>query len=541
MINVDMHEVRTRTNCITYEEELEMVISEKERKNNYQVNGRLILGLLVVLGFFTIIVLTTMLSTSDNIVKNNKIENVQSGSIPAQVEETKNDSLLAVVRTIDTENKQVTLYDIFGQNEVVLNYTGGTNITDEYGQIIAISQIVVGSMVDVTYTKNSNKVSDMSISSKAWKYVGVNNFTLNHSSHIMRIAKKQYKLTDGITILDGRELISLNDIAEQDILTIWGNEETIWSITVTRGHGFVILQDYQDFLGDNLTVGHEAMQQITNDMMITVREGDYNLTVENGEFSATKRIRINRNDITYVSLKDLGPGAPRHGRVLFEISPFGADLYIKGELISYADEIELLYGRYPIKVSLGGYVAYEGELIVDSPGKTIKVNLPESWSNQEAEISETNTQGNTKDNAQNNTKDNKQDNTNNNSPQDSTHLGGTQEQDEELSDTQQDLDQTSDNEDIKVPIGEADNADDDIIDTKHQIHIQNPIGASVYFDGEYMGTSPVSFKKIIGSHVITFIEEGHETMSYSIEVLNDGTDAYFTFPKLISKSTNNKN
>jgi hypothetical protein len=114
-------------------------------------------------------------------------------------------------------------------------------------------------------------------------------------------------------------------------------------------------------------------------------------------------------------------------------------------------------------------------------------------------------------------------------------------QDDVQGNSQHETEQTPGNGDENnIPADISDDAEDDdkIIDTKHKIHIQNPLGASVYLDGEYMGTSPVSFNKIIGSHVITFIEEGHETMSYSIEVSNDGTDAYFTFPKLISKSAN---
>jgi len=50
-----------------------------------------------------------------------------------------------------------------------------------------------------------------------------------------------------------------------------------------------------------------------------------------------------------------------------------------------------------------------------------------------------------------------------------------------------------------------------------------------------MGTSPVSFSKIIGNHVITFIKEGYETKSYTIDVINDGKDAYFKFDDLVPK------
>ena len=63
----------------------------------------------------------------------------------------------------------------------------------------------------------------------------------------------------------------MEDLAIQDELTIRGIDKTIWSVIVTKGHGTVKLKDYEAFLG-SITVGYEAVQEITEDMTITVRE-----------------------------------------------------------------------------------------------------------------------------------------------------------------------------------------------------------------------------------------------------------------------------
>jgi hypothetical protein len=52
-----------------------------------------------------------------------------------------------------------------------------------------------------------------------------------------------------------------------------------------------------------------------------------------------------------------------------------------------------------------------------------------------------------------------------------------------------------------------------------------------------MGISPCSFSKVIGTHVLTFIEEGYETMSYTVDVLNDNLDTYFNMPDLVKKES----
>lgn len=485
-----------------------MMMEKEELKNIYKVNSRAILLLLFGLGFVTIILLSAMLSASKQ-HRGPRTTNIPNGNEVQNAEDSNVGRLLAVVKEIDTENKRITLLDTDSRETVIFDYTGGSNITDRYGKAISINRIGIASMVDATYRRDKGLLTDMNISSKAWEYVGVSNFSINTADKIMKIATTKYRFNEDITILDGKDFIPIEKITQQDVLTVWGYEETIWSITVTKGHGTVVLEDYKPFIGDFITIGYESMQQITDDMEITVREGEFNLTVENGRYSATKTVKVKRNEITVVSLGDLGPDAPKHGRVKFEITPFGADLYIDRELTSYANPIELLYGQYNLKVSLGGYVSYEGVLNLDSAGKTIKIDLPEVKSFEQATVSETDSID----------------------TPDIGYAGDGTDTDADYADD--DTDYTSEDD---TDTDTEDDSSDDIRDPGRLVYIQSPIGASVYIDGEFKGISPCSFEKMVGSHVLTLIEEGYETMSYAIEVENDGKDQYFSMPALMPKS-----
>ncbi|MHB8129909.1 MAG: PEGA domain-containing protein [Mobilitalea sp.] len=470
---------------------------DKEHKQNYKVKSRPIVSLLIGLGFLSAILLVTMLVTASNSSspRGNNRKDASEDETEKLTTVTSDGEILAIVKEIDLERKQITLYDIDQQETAVLFYTGGTNITDKYDQIIAISQIQVGTMVEALYQKDNSRLTGMEISAKTWEYVGVSNLNIDRSNRVMKIVAAKYKYTDDVIILDRQDFIPVANLVEQDELTIRGYEETIWSITVTRGHGTVKLEDYEPFLGAGITVGYETMQQITEDMSITVREGNYNLTVEKGDYTATKNISVYRNQETTVTLSDLGPEALKQSRITFEIMPFGADLYIDGELSSYSNPLELNYGEHAIKVSLGGYISYEAILEVDTSGKTIKIDLPEATSKEEAVVSETDTE-----------------------------LG-------ENSDIEN---PDIENPDIENPDTVEDTSDTEgIIDSEHLIYVQSPIGSSVYLNGNFKGISPCNFEKVVGSHVITFIEVDHETMSYTIDVLNDGLDSYFTFPDLV--------
>lgn len=466
---------------------------DKKLKNHSRIKTGPIMSLLIGLGFFTIILMVTMFVASEQLNKqNNRISGSnkvkQEEADPSPKDQSEGATLLAVVKEIDKAGQRVVLYDVNHKKDVELYYTGASNIMDKYQQQIAIGQLPIGTMVDVAYQEKNRKIKDMQISTTAWEYVGVNNMEIDRSKRIMKIASNKYKYYDDIIILDGEDFVPVTALAQQDELTVWGYDQTIWSITVTKGHGTVRLEDYEPFLGAGITIGYEAMQQITEDLVMTVREGNFNLTVESGKYSATKNITVLRNQEIVVSLSDLGPAAPKRGRVTFEINPFGADLFIDNELTFYGSPIELSYGEHKVEVSLGGYTTYKGVLVVDSAGKKVKIDLPEASSKQDIEVTESEY-----------------------TPEISKPAEGDDNSDYNFED------------------------EDLIIDEEHRIYIQNPIGASVYLNGDFMGISPCDFEKVIGTHVLTFIEEGHITQSYTIEVSNDGKDAYYTFSDLVEE------
>jgi hypothetical protein len=482
-----------------------MSVLEKKRKKYYTINNRLIMSLLLGLGFLSAILLATMYITGEGAGRSTvPRRDIRAEETEDMVTQPVGTEVLGVVKEIKPEMQEITLYDVRKEELVTFPYSGGTNIVDKYGQRIAISQLPIGTMVEAVYPEQQRKLSDLRISTLAWEYVGVSNLGIDRSHRVMKIASNKYKYTDDIIILDGTEFISVHELAEMDELTVRGYEETIWSITVTRGHGTVKLTDYEAFLGDNITIGYESLQQITKDMVIKVREGNFNLTVEDSDFTATKNITVYRNQETVVSLSDLGPDAAKRGLVTFEISPFGADLFVDGKLTNYADALELTYGKHDIVVSLDGYTTYEGKLDVDNAGSTIRIGLPEESRNEEATVTETETQPGPGGNG--------------------SKAPGDDNEASEGDDNNSDGDNT---DNISNDEFEA--------DERHKIHVQNPIGASVYLNGEYQGTSPTSFTKLIGTHVLTFIKEGYETTSYTVEVSDDNLDTYFNMPDLVKK------
>jgi hypothetical protein len=64
------------------------------------------------------------------------------------------------------------------------------------------------------------------------------------------------------------------------------------------------------------------------------------------------------------------------------------------------------------------------------------------------------------------------------------------------------------------------------------ICITAPEGAKVYFDGAYVGVSPVTINKVEGEHTIIFKKDGYMTKSYTVDVSDDTEDMILSFPEM---------
>lgn len=405
--------------------------------------------------------------------------------------------LSALLVSKSNEDNSITLKDINTGVEVKLKLTGGSDIRDKYNQAITVSSLEIGEIVKATYKEKTGTLISLLVEEEYFTYKGISNWYLDEESKSLYIAENRYLLHDNLMVSRGDELLSLEDLSSKDELLVRGKEKVIFSIEVTKGHGKIYVTDYDDFIGGIAYVGKREIIPIVEDMIITARVGEFDLTFEHDDLVGTKRITLDTDGEVYVSMEEFKRPPVKMGSVQFQIKPNGADLFIDDKLFSYENPIDLEYGNYSIKVSLGGYVTYTGRLEVEEDDKSIYIDLIES----------------------------------NKEPNDGEATNGNDngESDENIADNQEsDGNQIEDN-----PVDNNDNVEEQDIAGKGYIYIQKPADASVYFDGEFKGSAPVAFKKEVGTHYITFIQTGYETKTYTVEVLDNEEDLELSFPSLI--------
>lgn len=487
---------------------------------------KLTIMLVVIIGFFLIVMSHIFMSA---ITKEEKPKKKVVNQIDPVIEEESQNTLDAsrcVIRSIDLNEKIISFYNISKDINISLIYTGTSNIRDEYDQVIAASQLMTGQLVEVTY-ENGTLIS-LSNSKEAWEYTNVTNVIPNLEEQWIKLYGSKYRYTSNLYVQDADGECGLLSISSQDQLVIRGYDRTIYAILVEKGHGTVILQNCEYFEGGILTIGNREYVEFSEDMRFTVREGEILVEAVKDDIENSTIIKVVKDEEVILDLGELAPEPPKIGEVTFEIRPFGAELFIDDALMSYSDPIEMTYGDHIIEVSLNGYETYTGVYEVNQESDIIKIELPESVSEDE---DTSNTQPSTKpesnsSQSQPNTGNDSNDSDNESSDSNSNSSNSNS----EPSNSDNNSSNSNDKPEEK-PEEESSNSSD--IDSKHKITILAPSNVSVYINGVYKGITPLTIEKPLGVTYITLLREGYEQITHTVKIPDDNEDKSYKFPNLI--------
>lgn len=434
---------------------------------------------------------------------------------------------VGVVLSVDVENKIINLQSVTTGEKLFLNYTGGCDVRDKYNEILSITQVEPGEIVDFSYVASKKKMYSLTISNTAWEYKEVKNLKVNEPENIMSIADVKYKYSDMLVILSEGESAMLMDINSEDTLILRGIGKQVCSIVIDKGHGYVKLVNSDYFVGGWVEVGQAAVKPVTKDMMLVVPEGNYTLSISKDGVGGSKSITVTRNEEITVDVGDLKGEELPLGSVKFNITPKEAVLTIDGKEMAHNEIITLKYGSHKLKITADGYETYSGTLKVKETLKELDIALTkESGSTtvtptasaavtQAAQITGeaavTPTEGAAVTPASGTSPSI--------TPVVSIISGG-----EDGADTTHSDEASGDEEDSTSQSTSTGSS---------KIYITAPTGAEVYLDGTYMGLVPIDFAKTSGTHTITLRKEGYKTKSYTVYISDDSADATYSFSDMV--------
>ena len=384
----------------------------------------------------------------------------------------------AVLVDINSVDSTVTLLNLDLGKQYTLSMDGTTRYADKYGKAISLEQLREGDIVDVTFLKTKKHLTAMQLSRSAWQYDDVERYELNTVRREVTIGGEVFKLSRDTRYFSQGHSIEEMDLNPSDILTFHGIDTTVLSVTVEKGHGYLRLVNDENFIGGWLEIGQTQIVRITEDMLVTVPEGSYQVDISYNGGGGTKNVVINRNEETTLDIGDLEVAEVQYGMVLFSMNPSGAELYIDGSQVDPSQPITLEYGIHQIIAKADGYKSLTQYLRVAQESAGVDVELDKVDSDSDESTSSSSTASST-----------------------------------------------------------ATSSSADTTTTYYRVHIDAPEKVEVYLDGNYVGISPCSFKKTSGSHVITLRKSGYETRSYTVQVDEEEKDVSYSFVDLVTSTS----
>lgn len=415
-------------------------------------------------------------------------------------------TISGVVTELDTEVKNLTLLNMNTREVTTFAYSTSTLVQNKYGDGISMAQVQIGEIVELEYDRKNGRAKEVSISPDAWELTNITQFTMDRTNKTIQAGSYLYQYDSSIVIVSDGELVEPIEISDQDELTIKGRGTTAYSIVITKGHGYVSLQNEEYFLGGILTIGKIA-KPITNNMLVVVPEGDYTLEVIQGKVKGQKQIRVEKNEELAVDIRSFVEEARPIGTVNFKIEPEDARLYVNGKETNHKEVATFDYGTYAIRVEADGYEPFAEKYQVETSYQQKTITL-------EA----------------------KEEETSSSNPSEPGTVVVTLPSEETSSSTTSSTTQTATTESSTSSVSETTVGSPSSVSSgdvsAYKIHIMEPSQTEVYFDGDYIGMVPVTLTKVSGEHTIILKKDGYVTKTYTVNITSDQIDSYYSFPAL---------
>lgn len=286
------------------------------------------------------------------------------------------------------EDNTLTFLNLELGRRYTLSMDGTTRLYDKYGDGLTLEQIQKGDIVYITFLKSKKHLTTLQLSPEAWVYEGTERYEINTVRNEVTIGSEAFKLTSNTQFLsEGRNIESM-DLNPSDVITFSGIGSQVLTVRVDKGHGYLRLENDENFVGGWIEIGQAMIQRITDDMLIPVPEGSYQVNISHKGGGGMKDIVIRRNEETVLDIGDLEIPEPQYGIVLFSLNPSSAELYIDGSPVDPSGPQSLEYGLHQLIARAEGYQSITQYIRVGQESAGINIVLDANETDQEDDSSQ---------------------------------------------------------------------------------------------------------------------------------------------------------
>ncbi|MCR5323762.1 MAG: hypothetical protein K6E85_10900 [Lachnospiraceae bacterium] len=532
----------------------------------------------VIAGIFIIIVLSVVYVLTDGGSSNKEKAKVSGTPTPTSTDLKLTDpadlvqdedlhTMNAIIKGIDLDNAIIIVQERGTSDEHEFTYNGATDIRTTYNRQITATLLKPGDFVTLSY--NDGLLLRSIIGSKDVKlYKNILQRTQDDPLKKVTVGDTIYRYGDDLLVLNEGYFVGIDTLRDMDMISIYSVDDYIYMIKVERGHGYFKMVNHSYFVGGTLKVGKYMSCEITEDLYLTLEEGEYNIVVEHEDFIGEATILIERDYTTRLDMSAYTPESAIMGFYMFEITPASALLYIDGVLTPYDKAVELCHGEHWIQAAAGGYTPYTGFIEVGdnigsmsimlspAPSKTPDILYEDDENSGDITSPSDNASSDNVTPGDDNTSDSSgivdstsdkgdtlienDENENSGSGDDTGNTDGNGENSGNGENTDGNSENTDDNSNNSDGSDNSENTGGSVGNNGNNVSIIifATEDTSVFLDDTYKGIisgGSIKLAATPGAHNVRLVKEGYLTRRYTIYVENDSDNTEFTFPDMVAE------
>ncbi|MBO6108682.1 MAG: hypothetical protein J6P16_04680, partial [Eubacterium sp.] len=179
--------------------------------------------------------------------------------------------LTGVLKEVYADGEMVSFFNPVTETEETFLYSSATSIQSPGGMELTMDQVSPGEVFDLYLDDTGHKLDMMAMKSDIIE-AEETRLSVDPDAHIMTVDGVNYRYSDACVVLSDDKQIDPMEITSMDEVTFRGTKGLVYSVIVTRGHGYLQPMEYTDFVGGTVTIEGESILPVTEGMLITVPE-----------------------------------------------------------------------------------------------------------------------------------------------------------------------------------------------------------------------------------------------------------------------------
>ncbi|MCL2398272.1 MAG: PEGA domain-containing protein [Defluviitaleaceae bacterium] len=253
--------------------------------------------------------------------------------------------------------------------------TETTGVQNRFGSPIGFGELNLGQIVEVTFDANTQEMSAISLSGRAWNQQHRGSVNINLESATITIGNQVYTYSSRTLVLNQNQPFSIALVNPNDVLTLWGYGDKVWSITVDTGHGFIRFENADRVVNGTVAIGNSIFTPLEGSDAISALEGTHRVIIDGRNIETfIADVVVRQSETIVVNLMDV---TFRTGTLQLVINDSDTSVFINGDAVELVNSlVEVEYGTHMLRLERPGFLPVQQEFEMSQPFMRLEVDLP---------------------------------------------------------------------------------------------------------------------------------------------------------------------